>query len=186
MSSFDLEAFVQACRAAAAAPTPTAAVRDLLERTLGNDDVAAALPATRAELEELFCSDGLTVMKAVWTPGMTLPPHNHRMWAVIGVYGGTEDNRFFRRADGGLTASGGTSLSAGDVGVLGSDAIHSVANPKTHQLTAAIHVYGGDFMHEPRSVWDGDPPEELPATGETMRGYFERANERGGGPTERS
>jgi predicted metal-dependent enzyme (double-stranded beta helix superfamily) len=153
-------------------------VRDLLERALHDaDDVAAALPATRAELEALHSSAELTVMKAVWAPGMTLPPHNHLMWAVIGVYGGTEENHFFRRADGGLTSSGGKSLASGDVAVLGRDVIHAVANPRTHHYTGAIHVYGGDFLNERRSVWPGEPPEEQPATYETMRAYFEQANE---------
>ena len=33
--------------------------------------------------------------------GMALNPHEHRMWAVIGMYGGQEDNAFYRRAAGG-------------------------------------------------------------------------------------
>lgn len=179
MSTLDLEAFLDECRRAVATDQPTAAVRELLERTLqgADGDVAAALPATRAELAELYASKELTVMKAVWAPGMAIPPHNHLMWAVIGVYGGTEENRFFRRGAGGLSSSGGTSLAEGDVTVLGRDVIHAVANPRTHHYTAAIHVYGGDFLHEPRSVWPGEPPVEQPATGETMRAYFDRANE---------
>jgi predicted metal-dependent enzyme (double-stranded beta helix superfamily) len=38
---------------------------------------------------------------------MTIMPHDHRMWAVIGVYTGREDNIFWRRVAGeagGLTA----------------------------------------------------------------------------------
>ena len=31
--------------------------------------------------------------------------------------------------------------------------IHSVTNP-LEQMTAAIHVYGGDFFNTPRSEWD--------------------------------
>jgi len=27
---------------------------------------------------------------------MTIMPHNHRMWAVIGIYTGREDNIFWR------------------------------------------------------------------------------------------
>ena len=179
MTTLDLDAFLEDCRVAVAGDRPTAAIRELLERTLRGADgsVAAALPATRAELQELYSSSELTVIKAVWAPGMAIPPHNHLMWAVIGVYGGTEENRFFRRAEDGLQSSGGRSLAAGDVTVLGRDVIHAVANPRTHHYTAAIHVYGGDFMREPRSVWPGDPPVEQPATGATMRVYFERANE---------
>ena len=28
---------------------------------------------------------------------MTLFPHDHAMWAVIGIYGGREDNIFWKR-----------------------------------------------------------------------------------------
>jgi predicted metal-dependent enzyme (double-stranded beta helix superfamily) len=175
VSTFDLDTLIDACRVAIADPTPTAAVRDALTEALQHD-VAAALPATRAELVELHASPGLTIMKAVWTPGMTLPPHNHLMWAVIGVYGGTEENHFFRREDLGIATSGGSTLVEGDVAVLGSNVIHAVTNPRAHHFTGAIHIYGGDFMHKPRSVWPGEPPTEQAATGETMRVYFDEAN----------
>ena len=36
--------------------------------------------------------------------------------------------------------------------VLGESTIHAVANP-TGGLTGAIHVYGGDFVEQPRSQW---------------------------------
>jgi len=177
--TFDLDAFIEACRTAAGSPEPTSSVRELLSSAVRTpQSVEAALPATRAELTVLYASADLTIMKAVWTPRMALPPHNHLMWGAIGVYGGTEENHFYRRsAAGGLEPSGGKDLAAGEVTLLGREVIHAVVNPRSHQFTAAIHVYGGDFMHEPRSVWPGAPPAEQPATGETMRGYFERANE---------
>ena len=31
---------------------------------------------------------------------MTIMPHNHEMWAVIGIYTGREDNMFWRRVEG--------------------------------------------------------------------------------------
>ncbi|GMQ77487.1 MAG: hypothetical protein BMS9Abin01_2842 [Gammaproteobacteria bacterium] len=31
-------------------------------------------------------------------PNMDLHPHDHRMWAVIEIYGGREDNKFYRRS----------------------------------------------------------------------------------------
>ncbi len=36
--------------------------------------------------------------------------------------------------------------------MLGDDTIHGVTNP-LDRLTAAIHVYGGDFVNQPRSQW---------------------------------
>jgi predicted metal-dependent enzyme (double-stranded beta helix superfamily) len=78
------------------------------------------------------------------------------MWAVIGVYDGREDNIFWKRLpDGRVTAAGAQSLSAGDVVPLGRDIIHSVHNPVA-RLSAAIHVYGGDFFADGRSEWDAE------------------------------
>src|SRR5690606_16709 len=93
---------------------------------------------------------------------MSIYPHDHRMWAVIGIYAGQEDNRFFRRTApdaGTITESGGKSLAEGDVAVLGVSTIHAVTNPRD-RLTGAIHVYGGDFVNEPRSQWGPGPQEE--------------------------
>ena len=53
-----------------------------------------------------------------WPPWMTLLPHNHLMWAVIGVYTGREDNVFWRRIrdrrDGKVEAASARALCVGD------------------------------------------------------------------------
>lgn len=106
-------------------------------------------------------ADNLTILHILWGPQMVLMPHNHEMWAVIGIYTGREDNIFWRRIpeekNSKLKAAGARSLAAKDVASLGPDVIHSVTNP-VNRLTGAIHVYGGDFFHTPRSEWD---PESL-------------------------
>jgi predicted metal-dependent enzyme (double-stranded beta helix superfamily) len=45
--------------------------------------------------------------------------------------------------------------------LLGDDTIHAVTNPAT-DFAGAIHVYGGDFFTQPRSVWDEETLEERP------------------------
>ena len=110
---------------------------------------------------------------------MTIMPHNHEMWAVIGVYTGREDNIFWRRlpedAQGRLEAAGAKSLAAKDAAPLGRDIIHSVTNP-VPRLTAAIHVYGGDFYAQPRSEWDPETLSEHPYdVNKTLR-LFDEAN----------
>ena len=110
---------------------------------------------------------------------MTLMPHNHNMWAVIGVYGGREDNIFWRRrgddSRGRIEAAGAKSLGPRDVRALGRDIIHSVTNP-TSQFTGAIHVYGGDFFAVDRSEWDPENLEEHPYDIEKNMKLFEEAN----------
>ena len=101
----------------------------------------------RAEIQKLYQSETLTILNVIWAPKMTIMPHDHRMWAVIGVYSGREDNIFWRRVPGvgggKLEAAGARALSTGDAEPLGHNIIHSVTNP-IRRLTGAIHVYGGD------------------------------------------
>jgi predicted metal-dependent enzyme (double-stranded beta helix superfamily) len=89
---------------------------------------------------------------------MTIMPHNHSMWAVIGIYKGREDNIFWRRlpdGSGKVEAAGAGALCVGDATPLGHDIIHSVTNP-IPRLTGAIHVYGGDFF-DPHTGVNGTP-----------------------------
>jgi len=105
---FDVDDLVAACRAAAADAEPRLAIRDVLERAVSDPRaIAEALPPTRAEMVALHVSPEVTVLKLVWAPGMTLGPHDHRMWAAIGLYSGGEENTFYRRDGDGLDTSGG-------------------------------------------------------------------------------
>jgi predicted metal-dependent enzyme (double-stranded beta helix superfamily) len=174
---FDLDDLITDCRAAIAETEPRRAVKEVLERAMRRpDDVVAALPASRAEIVPLHVSPELSVIKAAWAPEMRFRPHNHLMWAVIGLYTGQEDNTFYRRTGQTLVVSGGRALRGGDVVLLGDDTIHAVRNP-LQGFTGAIHVYGGDITARPgRSEWDDDTLDELPYDFERTRGYFEQQN----------
>lgn len=107
----------------------------------------------------------LTVINVAWGPHQVTFPHNHLLSAVIGMYGGREDNMFWRRvpnpAKYQIEAAGGTALGTGDVTILGRDIIHSVVNPLA-RISGAIHVYDGDFLHIQRSMWDAETLAEQP------------------------
>ena len=98
---------------------------------------------------------------------------------MIGVYGGREDNIFWRRiqddSKGRIEAAGAKSLGPADVRPLGRDIIHSVTNP-TSRLTGAIHVYGGDFFATPRSEWEPESLEERPYDVDRNVRLFKEAN----------
>ena len=170
---------VARCREALTEHTPALAVRDVLaELVADRGGLERALgPISRGGITTLHNAADLTVLHVAWTPGMTLYPHEHRMWAVIGMYGGQEDNAFFRRAHDGLERAGGRELPAGEVLVLGEDAIHSVSNARK-DFAVALHVYGGDFFSAERSEWDPETFEERPRDlGRTQR-LFDEANAR--------
>ena len=133
----------------------------------------------RGEVQKLYHAEDLTIINVIWAPHMTIMPHNHEMWAVIGVYTGREDNIFWRRlpedGQGRLEAAGAKSLAAKDAAPLGRDIIHSVTNP-VPRLTAAIHVYGGDFFDQPRSEWDPETLSEHPYDVTKTLRLFDEAN----------
>jgi predicted metal-dependent enzyme (double-stranded beta helix superfamily) len=173
------EDIVARCTAALDEATPALAVRDVLdevvadpgavERAVGAVEIGGITPIHRSE--------DLTILRVAWTPGMALYPHEHRMWAVIGMYGGQEDNAFYRRAPRGLEPAGGKELPAGDVLVLGDDVIHSVANTRTEHAVA-LHVYGGDFFAVERSEWDFETFTERPRDFARTKQLFDDANAR--------
>jgi predicted metal-dependent enzyme (double-stranded beta helix superfamily) len=159
---FDLDQFIAQCRDCLADRSHRP-IRELVARAVSDP---AALVATigepqRPNIQKLYHAPDLTILNLVWAPKMTVMPHNHELWAVIGIYGGREDNIFWRRVPGHvggrIEAVGAKALSTGDAEILGQDIVHSVTNP-IPRLTGAIHVYGGDFFNIRRSEWD---PETL-------------------------
>lgn len=160
---FETDQFVSDCRAAYAEDPSHKAVREIIARAVSAPgEVLKGLgEPTRAGVQRLYHDENFTILNVIWGPMMTLMPHNHEMWAVIGVYSGREDNIFWRRtkdaADGKIEAAGAEALEVGDAKPLGRDIVHSVTNP-IPRLTGAIHVYGGDFFGAKRSEWD---PESL-------------------------
>jgi predicted metal-dependent enzyme (double-stranded beta helix superfamily) len=174
-----VEEIVARCGGAIEEHTPSLAVRDVLDELVADPrSLSAAVgPVTEGGITVLHHADDLTILHVAWTPGMALNPHEHGMWAAIGLYGGQEDNAFYRRTADGLEPSGGKELPAGDVLLLGDDAIHSVANTR-REFAVALHVYGGDFFNATRSEWSFDTFEERPRDMDGTTRLFAEANAR--------
>lgn len=178
---FDRDQFVADCLTASKEVASQVAVRHVLTRAIS--EPAAVLQALgepkRAEMQKLFQSSQLTILNVVWAPWMTLLPHNHHMWALIGIYTGREDNIYWRRipgkAGGIVEAIGAKALCEKEVLPLGHEIIHSVTNP-IGRLTGAIHIYGGDFFAVPRSEWDPETLAEQACDGEKMQRRFDEVN----------
>jgi predicted metal-dependent enzyme (double-stranded beta helix superfamily) len=179
---FDVDGLVSECLGSLTEAETLLAIRDVLDGALAERvALAEAMGPPAAGLRVLHRSAELTVLNVVWPPRMTLYPHDHRMWAAIGIYGGQEDNAFYRRDSSTIVASGTKQLQEGDVVLLGDDTIHSVHNPAP-RYTGALHVYGGDFFAVPRSQWVPDEYAEEPYDIDAVQREFERAERAAASP----
>jgi predicted metal-dependent enzyme (double-stranded beta helix superfamily) len=179
MSQLDPDRFVDDVKRASRERDAQRAVDQVLARTLSEPArVLAGLGEPRgAGLNVLYRADDLTILNVVWAPLMFLLPHNHNMWASIGIYTGREDNILWERSGSAVKAARAASLSEKEVFPLPADAIHSVTNP-IRRLTGAIHVYGGDFFATGRSEWDPETLRERAFDLEAARASFRAASER--------
>ncbi|HET9404921.1 MAG TPA: cysteine dioxygenase family protein [Burkholderiales bacterium] len=176
---FDQERFIEDCRAAIRGKDSQNVIRELVARAVSEPAQLMRVigEPKRAGVETIYKADNLTILNLCWGPGMVFKPHDHHMWAVIGIYTGREENTFFRRAERGLTRHGTKELNAGDVTPLGAAIIHAVTNP-LDRITGAIHVYGGDFFAVQRSEWDPRTFEEQPYDMKDTLRAFEESNAR--------
>ena len=176
---FNKDRFILSCMNAVA--EGQGAIREIVKEVVSDSvGVMAELgEPDHAAITPIYRSLDLTIINFVWAPFMSLMPHNHQMFAVVGIYSGREDNVFWRRTGTTIEAAGAKSLGVGDVTPLGRDIIHSVLNP-IGKMTCAIHVYGGDFYDpdEPRSEWDHETLIERPWNIDKVKSLFREAEAR--------
>jgi len=176
---FDKDQFVADCRAALDGAQSARNVREVVARAVSDpESVLRGLGEPKAGgIVPIHRSADLTVINVLWPVGMVIMPHNHNLWAAIGVYGGREDNILWRRlpADSarGIEAAGAKALCTKDALAFGPEVIHSVVNPSAG-ITGAIHVYGGDFFAKERSEWDPDSLQERPYDVDKAQRMFAR------------
>ena len=165
--SFDLDRFVADLRKALGERSRQA-VREVVARAVS--EPAALLrrigAPEKAAVQVLHSGSDLTVLNVVWAPKQVTFPHDHRMGAVIGMYGGREDNVYWKRIPSAarkfeIAPAGGEAVGDGDTVILGPDIIHSVINP-LDKISGAIHVYDGPFLTVARSMWNAETLREEP------------------------
>ena len=155
---FDLEAFIEDCGRLVREPhAPKLALERMREAMADPTAVASAVTPLEPKVgvldAPLYRSSELTVLNVTLRPGVLSIPHDHRMWAVIGIYQGEEANTFYRRDGAGLAEANRRTIRTGEAILLGEDVVHAIENPLATP-TLGLHVYGGDLLAAPRSMWD--------------------------------
>ncbi len=165
-----LQRFVDDCRAAAKSDDAVIRIVALVEQLVADpallasevSPLPASIPAAGVD-ESLFVDDDLTVLVVGTPSGVDQPPHDHRMAAVIGVFDGIEDQRFFVKVPSGLRELTGRSIATGEVMSLGRKTIHAISTPGP-QPCRAIHVYVGNLESTERSIFHPETFVEEPLT----------------------
>ena len=150
------EQFIDRCVTAVATERDPTATREVVEQALRDRSLAKERPLD-AGVRVLHGGEDLTILHVVMperpvSAGNPIP-HNHLMWAVIGVTHGSEHNQLYRRTAHTIEISSERVAEAGEVLVLDEDAIHAVKNPSTTGLSSALHVYGGDLVAAAKTMW---------------------------------
>ena len=163
---FDLQDFIASCKRLVGAPDGDRRVLDLMRSVVSDGEgvkkVVFPSQSGQAILDiPLFRSPDLTILNATLYPDFASPPHDHRMWAVVGIYQGRENNVFYRRSGKVLNEVNRREICAGDAVLLGSDVIHAIGNPLSSS-TLGLHVYAGDLVASKRSMWEPRSHQELP------------------------
>ena len=162
----DVQDFIATCKQCVGAPDGARRVLDLMQSIVGDAEgiKSAIVPGeSRRAVRDLtlFQSPELFVLNAALYPHFKSPPHDHGMWAVIGIYEGQENNTFYRRSGDGLEEINRREIRGGEAVLLGPEVIHAIENP-LGSSTLGLHVYGGDIFAAKRSMWHPRTGEELP------------------------
>jgi predicted metal-dependent enzyme (double-stranded beta helix superfamily) len=103
---------------------------------------------------------GLFVVVAALLPGRSLPPHNHRTWALQAGIVGTETNVSWRRTDDQtrpgyavVEEAGRTVFGPGEVVTFLPDDIHSVSN-EGREVALSLNLYGLSYPYTGASRFD--------------------------------
>ena len=152
-----IDQFVAQCSIAVKEDRGPSAAKEAVERAVRDRHLLDELPL-EADVKVLHSAEDVTILHVVMAErpvGAGRPiPHNHRMWALIGVTHGSEANEFFRRCGRTIEPSGhGRVIGEGEVLMMGDDTIHSVKNPSSERLSSALHVYGGNLIAAEKTMW---------------------------------
>jgi predicted metal-dependent enzyme (double-stranded beta helix superfamily) len=149
---FDLDKFIDDCRAAVAVDQPTA--HAVVAEALADPERFDAAMRTRAQPWFFAADDTMTLFCTDGRVGSASAPHNHGTWSVLGCFLGAEESWWHRDNPGsGLVTVGSGILRAGDVHSLPPDAIHAVMN-RWNVPNGIVHLYAGNFLMMERHIWD--------------------------------
>ena len=164
---FELNSFINACRAAAALDDISQAKETLFKLMQKEFQTPQSILANMPDIDEderlLFEDEICQVWYCGFNKGVHIPPHDHQCFAYVGVYEGVEVNHLYTHDHTQNTLSFHSSLclGVGDILPICPDDIHSVESADG-QRSKALHVYLANLSTVKRSLFDWRSGEKLP------------------------
>ena len=128
-----------------------------------------------------YRSPDLTMLKVCFPCGRRTPPHDHGTWAAILVLSGREKNTLYRGGEGGLRRASEVTLERGSILPMRADTAH-VAECIGDVPAIGLHVYGGDILELPRSMWNPDTLEKHALEPTLYETFAQTASKAAGAP----
>ena len=179
--TFTMRNFIAEARAAARSDDPVKAVWLVMEAAFSDlEKLRDGLPKMPEDSDDVihFEDASMTIYQSRFRAAIEMPPHDHQISAVIGVYDGAERNDFYSldKVDAGeafLKRSGSVSLKAGQITGMGPNAIHTVTVTEGSS-SEGIHIYLGALSLMERNVFDVKNEQILPLTEENFDALSKR------------
>jgi predicted metal-dependent enzyme (double-stranded beta helix superfamily) len=153
--SFNLDSLVKEISTASRGNDPKSAVKTIMERVFEDTHaIQEGIPVFDEDEVNLFEDDAISIWVCRFMPGAPIPPHDHQMDAIIGLYAGVERNRFFKRdTSDTITESGHVDIKPGEILNISPTAVHAV-ECISEEPSCGIHVYFGPLQSIDRSLFD--------------------------------
>ena len=165
---------------------PMNAAREELEALRGDidalDEALRFVSGTGGNARQVFYrSPSLTLLKVCFPTGRRTPPHNHGAWATILLLSGEEKNTLYRTDHGKLRKASEVMLTRGSILPMLANTAH-VAECLGNVPAIGLHVYGGDILELPRSMWHPETLEEHALDWMLYESFAQAASKAAGAP----
>ncbi|MDC1213347.1 hypothetical protein N8000_02570 [Rhodospirillales bacterium] len=154
-SPFNLDELVETIKVARREEDPVTRIKFIMDEAFKEPAaILAGMPSFEKDETTLFEDDRISIWNCRFNPGTPIPPHDHQMSAIIGIYAGIERNCFYKlQTPDKLSSSGHTDMEPGRVLKIAPTAIHSV-ECISEEPSCGIHVYFGPLTKIDRSLFD--------------------------------
>lgn len=165
MQDFTLDGFLERLKTAAGGEDAATQTYQVMQQVFEHHLETASGVFSALDDDVMLYEDAtISIWHYRMPTGVVVPPHDHQVYAIIGVYEGVEANHFYTLKQGELVCDAINQVGQGTAILIQPDSIHSVQTGNNRR-SCAIHIYLGAFTKVERSRFDWKTGEAMPLNG---------------------